>query len=167
MDHTMHRSEQDQQGESNRQKERHNQHYFRLLIMAALSFVSMYGLMYAMVNTWGDIFVNLDQFYMAGLMTAPMIIFEVFIMGKMYDNKRLNALIILVSVVLGIVCFVLLRKQTAVSDPQLLRAMIPHHSGAVLMCKEADLKDPEVKALCEKIIASQEEEIEQMKAMLR
>lgn len=72
-------------------------HYRRLSVMAVLSFVSMYMLMYAMVNAFGNVLHNVNQVYMAGLMTAPMMIIELALMGFMYDRKRLNAAIIAVS----------------------------------------------------------------------
>ncbi|HEX2998031.1 MAG TPA: hypothetical protein VHP14_24615, partial [Anaerolineales bacterium] len=72
-------------------------HYPRLLIMAVLSFIAMYILMYAMVNVIGNVYNNFNQFYMAGLMTAPMVIIELIVMRSMYPNKRLNLLIIAIS----------------------------------------------------------------------
>ena len=65
-----------------------------------------------------------------------------------------------------IASFFAIRTQAAIGDSQFLRSMIPHHSGAVLMCKEATISDPEIKALCVGIIQSQEAEIAQMKALL-
>jgi uncharacterized protein (DUF305 family) len=141
-------------------------HYRHLLIMAVLSFISMYILMYAMVNTVGNVYNNLNQLYMAGLMTAPMVLIELIMMRAMFQNQRYNALIIATSVVAGLVFFLLIRQQAAISDRQFLRSMIPHHAGAILMCEQAPLDDPEVKALCESIILSQQEEIDLMKAKL-
>ena len=63
-------------------------HYVLLLIMGILHFVAMFGLMYAMVDTATDVFANFNQAYMAGLMTAPMLILEVALMGAMYPDKR-------------------------------------------------------------------------------
>jgi hypothetical protein len=67
--------------------------YHMLAIMAVLSFISMYVLMYAMVNTFDNVFSSFNQFYMAGLMTAPMIIIELFLMRMMYPRKTLNLII--------------------------------------------------------------------------
>lgn len=141
-------------------------HYRHLFIMAVLSFVSMYILMYSMVNTFGNIYNNLNQFYMAGLMTAPMIIIELIVMGAMYKDKRRNTIIIGAAVILGLLFFVFIRQQTAISDRQFLRSMIPHHSGAILMCERASIQDPELKQLCQTIISSQQQEIDQMESML-
>lgn len=140
--------------------------YRKLAIMVVLSFISMFTLMYAMVNTLDNVFINVNQFYMAGLMTASMIVIEIVLMGAMYMNKKLNAGIIGLSIVIVTGCYVAIRQQAAVNDRQFLRSMIPHHAGAILMCQSADIKDPEVKKLCEAIRASQQVEIEQMKARL-
>lgn len=142
-------------------------HYPKLLIMAILSFVSMYVLMYSMVNTIGNVFNNFNQFYMAGMMTAPMVVFELLLMGSMYPDKRLNVVILLVSLITLVGFFLFIRQQTAIGDSQFLRAMIPHHSGAILMCEQSSLQDPEIQALCDSIVLSQQGEIDQMKAILQ
>ena len=145
--------------------ENHNM-YARLLVMSVLSFISMYILMYSMVNTWDNVFNNVNQVYMAATMTAPMVVFELLLMGSMYRNKRLNATIIAGSVIGLIVFFMFIRQQTAVQDEQFIRSMIPHHSGAILMCEEATLQDAELATLCDSIIRAQQEEIDQMKAIM-
>ena len=142
-------------------------HYPKLLIMAILSFVSMYVLMYSMVNTIGNVFNNFNQFYMAGMMTAPMVVFELLLMGSMYPDKRLNVVILLVSLITLVGFFLFIRQQTSIGDNQFLRAMIPHHSGAILMCEQSSLQDPEIQALCDSIVRSQQGEIDQMKAILQ
>ena len=145
----------------------HEDHYRHLAIMAGLSFVSMYILMYAMVNTVGDVFNNFNQVYMAGLMTAPMVLIEMLVMKAMYRDKRRNAAIIVVSVLALLGFFLFIRQQTAISDRQFLRSMIPHHSSAILMCEQASLQDPEINELCANIISSQQREIDQMESILQ
>ncbi len=83
----------------------HNKNYQKLLLMAVLSSISMYILMYSMVNVFANVFPNVNQFYMAGLMTMPMIIIEVLLMRSMYMNKKLNAAVIAISAVALIVFF--------------------------------------------------------------
>ena len=144
-----------------------HEHYKKLLFMAVLSFISMFVLMYAMVNTFSNIFLNVNQFYMAGLMTAPMIIIEMALMGSMYTDKKLNTIIIATSSILLIAFFVFIRQQSAVSDKQFLKSMIPHHASAILMCEKANLQDPEIKELCKSIIPGQQAEIDEMKAKLK
>jgi uncharacterized protein (DUF305 family) len=141
-------------------------HYGRLLLMAVLSFVSMYVLMYAMVNTFGNVYANFNQVYMAGLMAAPMVVIELALMGAMYSDRRKNLLVMAVSLVVLIVFWILIRQQTAITDRQFLRSMIPHHAGAILMCQEAPIRDPEIHELCRSIVSSQQSEIDLMKAKL-
>ncbi len=142
-------------------------HYRHLVIMTGLSFASMYVLMYAMVNTFGNVYSNVNQVYMAALMTAPMVVIELSVMRGMYHDKKRNALIIAASVIAGLVSFMFIREQTGVSDRQFLRSMIPHHASAILMCEQAPITDPEITALCRTIVSSQQAEIDQMKAKLR
>jgi uncharacterized protein (DUF305 family) len=141
--------------------------YGRLLLMALLSFVAMYVLMYAMVNTLSNVYMNLNQFYMAGLMAAPMVVIELALMGAMYNDRKRNAAIMVVSLLALGVFWLFIRQQTAITDRQFLRSMIPHHAGAILMCEEAPIRDPEIKQLCGAIVSSQEAEIDQMKAKLK
>ena len=140
--------------------------YIRLAWMAGLSFIAMYFLMYAMVDRYSSVYANINQVYMAGLMAAPMVAIELVIMGAMYRDRRLNRILVAASVALAVLFWVLIRTQAGVADRQFLRSMIPHHSGAILMCNEASITDPEIKTLCAGIIQSQAAEIAQMKAML-
>jgi peptidoglycan/LPS O-acetylase OafA/YrhL len=145
-------------------------HYGRLGLMTALSFVAMYVLMYAMVNTLDNVYMNFNQVYMAGLMAAPMVLIELALMRSMYHNKRLNAAIAAGAVVVAVVLFLFIRRQTAVGDREFLRSMIPHHASAILMCQQASIRAPDIKRLCDRpqgILESQQAEIDQMKAMLR
>lgn len=141
-------------------------HYGRLLIMSLLSLVAMYFLMYSMINAIDNFYNNLNRFYMAVIMTAPMIVFELLLMGSMYQNKRLNVAIILGSILALIVFFLFIRQQSAINDRQFLRAMIPHHSSAILMCEQASIQDAEIRDLCASIVQSQQQEIDEMKDIL-
>jgi uncharacterized protein (DUF305 family) len=104
---------------------------------------------------------------MAGLMTAPMVLIELLVMRSMYQDKRRNTLIIILSIVAALLFFLFIRQQTAISDQQFLRSMIPHHSGAILMCEQAAIQDPEIQDLCASILESQQEEIDQMEIILQ
>ncbi|RTL71650.1 MAG: DUF305 domain-containing protein [Hyphomicrobiales bacterium] len=134
--------------------------------MTALSFVSMYILMYAMVNAFPNVLNSINQVYMAGLMTAPMVLIELALMRDMYPDQRLNAIVAGVSVLALILFFVAIRTQAFVGNTQFLRSMIPHHSGAILMCSRAKLEGSELTTLCQNIIKSQAEEIAQMRRLL-
>lgn len=142
-------------------------HYGRLFAMAVLSFISMYVLMYSMVDRLENVFPSFNQFYMAALMTAPMIIIELALMSAMYESKTANAAIIFVSLIVLIACWLAIRQQTAISDKQFLKSMIPHHAGAILMCTKAPIQDAQIKDLCRSIIQGQLSEIQQMKNRLR
>jgi uncharacterized protein (DUF305 family) len=147
------------------QHQRHRP-YMRLAIMAALSYVAMFALMYAMVDRFSDIYPNLTQAYMAALMAAPMVAIEIVLMASMYPSKRTNAFILAGSALVLVGAFGAIRQQAAIGDDEFLRSMIPHHSGAILMCQQASIKDAEVRELCGSIIESQRQEIETMKQIL-
>ena len=141
-------------------------HYGRFAWMLGLSFVAMYVLMYAMVDRLGNAVPNINQFYMAGLMTAPMAILEILLMARMYPDKRKNTTILLLGAVVLAACWFGIRAQAGVGDRQFLKSMIPHHAGAILMCEQASLTKPDVRALCDGIVKAQEEEIAHMRALL-
>lgn len=142
-------------------------HYSRFVIMITLHFIAMYIFMYAMVNSFGNVFNNFNQVYMAALMTASMVLIELPLMMAMYSSKKLNVIIIAVGLILLVGSFLLIRKQGAISDRQFLRSMISHHAGAILMCEEASLEDREIQELCRNIVVGQQAEIDQMKAKLK
>lgn len=154
------------ENKSHQEHKHHAKHYSKLIVMAIASFIAMYILMYAMTNSANNVLPNTNQFYMAGLMTMPMIIIELLIMKSMYQNKKLNAAILTLGIIGVIGFYAAIRQQVAINDKQFLKSMIPHHAGAILMCKEANITDPEIKKLCEEIVASQNREIDQMKSKL-
>ena len=141
--------------------------YKKLVIMLVLSFAAMYILMYAMVDKFANVIPNINQFYMAGLMTMPMLLLELIIMRGMYKNKKLNAALIALGVIGLVVFFLCIHQQAGVKDKQFLRSMIPHHAAAILMVEKAALTDPEIKELANNIISSQQAEIQQMKNKLK
>ena len=144
-----------------------NKHYGKLIAMAILSFIAMYILMYSMADSISNVYPNINQFYMAGLMTMPMILSEVVLMRSMYMNKKLNAIVVALSVVLLIAFYTGIRVQAGVTDRQFLKGMIPHHAAAILMSKKSASQDPDIQKLQQEIIKSQEEEITVMKAKLK
>lgn len=144
----------------------HTHPYRQLLIMCLVSFATMYILMYAMVDSWTNVYPNLNQFYMASLMTAAMVIIELVVMHSMYPNKRLTISLITGAAIALALFFLLIQQQTAISDQQFLKSMIPHHGAAVLMCKQVPIQDKEIQQLCTNIVSSQQSEIDWMKAQL-
>lgn len=140
--------------------------YRNLAIQTAIGGVIMYLVMFVMIDRVASFYLNLNMFYMTLMMVAPMVVLMILAMRDMFPSKQLNTILLIGSAVAFFGSFALIRTQTAIGDTAFLRSMIPHHSGAILMCGEASLTDPEIKALCGNIIRSQREEIEQMKAIL-
>ncbi|KND50522.1 MAG: hypothetical protein AB202_02630 [Parcubacteria bacterium C7867-007] len=141
--------------------------YQLLALMAGLHVVAMFVLMFAMVNTFANAVPNINFLYMGFMMSAPMLILEMMLMGMMYKDKKLNKLVILIGIIVLVVSFLMIRYQTFVGDKGFLQSMIPHHSGAVLMCEKANITDPEIQQLCQGIIESQQQEIDQMNEILK
>lgn len=122
----------------------------------------MYVVMFTMIDGLGDFRNNLNMFYMAVTMWAPMGIFMLVTMPGMYPNKNANLALCVGFAVLTAGSFWATRSQALIDDRQFVASMIPHHSGAILMCREASLSDPELVSLCGEITRAQREEIEQM-----
>lgn len=140
--------------------------YLRLLVALATSYLVMFATMYSRVDELGHVFLSLNQVYMAGLMVAPMLLIMLTVMHSMFQDRRLNAVLYSVGVALTLLFWILVRTQAGVGDRQFLRSMIPHHSGAILVCEEAALTDSRTQELCRQIIDSQQREIREMKALL-
>lgn len=144
----------------------HSKHYALLAVMTVVMFVAMFALMYAMVDQFQNVFLNVNQFYMAALMTAAMVLIELAIMRAMYQNRAANITIVLISLAALAGSWIGIRQQVAVGDGQFVRSMIPHHASAILMCEKAPVEDSEIQSLCQDIIRGQQAEIEQMKTIL-
>jgi uncharacterized protein (DUF305 family) len=127
----------------------------------------MYVIMFSMVDTAGDIYQNLNTFYMALMMAAPMVAVMPFMMKSMYPDKKKNSLVVVGALVVLVAAFSAIRFQSAIGDTQFIRSMIPHHSGAILMCDEAKITDTELRNLCTEISQGQRREIEQMQRILK
>jgi uncharacterized protein (DUF305 family) len=141
--------------------------YRMLALNLLLSAIIMYFVMFAMIDGLADFFHNLNMLYMAFMMVAPMGVLMLLTMGSMYGNRKLNLALHAGFVALFVLAFAGIRTQTPIGNAQFLRSMIPHHSGAILMCREAKITDPEIVALCGRIEQSQRAEIDQMNSILR
>lgn len=139
--------------------------YVSLAVQTVVSGLVMYLVMFVMIDGLSSFYNNLNMLYMTLMMAAPMTMM-VLAMKSMFPSRRANAAIVAASIIVFFGSFALIRTQTTIGDTAFLRSMIPHHSGAILMCQQASLKDPEVVRLCQGIIKSQRQEIEQMKAIL-
>ena len=134
--------------------------------MIATSTVIMYGLMY--LNSWETSHVWFSQtrlwmaLYMGGAMTIIMLAF----MLPMYSNSRLNLAIFAAATVLFAASLYLVRSQATIADTAWMKAMIPHHSIAILTSSRAHIKDPRVRNLADEIIRAQKLEIKEMEALI-
>lgn len=140
--------------------------YVRFGVMILVSTVVMFGMMYLNVFQWDHIFYSQTRLFMALMMGAVMAMIMLLFMWKMYENKKWNLAILAVSVLVFCGSLFMVRSQTAVDDVKWMKAMIPHHSIAILTSTNAAIKDPEVKELADNIIQTQKEEIEKMKEMI-
>lgn len=140
--------------------------YRGFALMLVISFFVMYAVMFLNVDQPDHIYLSLTRTYMSLLMVAAMALVMLGLMRHMYPDKRLNLLIAGSSVLVFAFILTLLRTQTPVDDVQYMKAMIPHHSSAIMVSRSAELKDAEVKKLSENIIQSQEREIAEMKAAI-
>ncbi|WP_066660878.1 MULTISPECIES: DUF305 domain-containing protein [unclassified Sphingomonas] len=140
--------------------------YINLAVQSLVGAIIMYAVMFVMIDGLSSFYNNLNMAYMTLMMVTPMIVLMIVAMPHMFPSRRANGLLLLGSLAVFVASYGLIRTQTTIGDAQFLRSMIPHHSGAILMCREAKLSDPEIKALCDRIIESQRQEIDQMKAML-
>ncbi len=141
--------------------------YLKFTLMMATSFVIMYAVMFLNAASIDHVMLSTMRTYMTLLMIAPMAVVMLLYMWGMYKNKKLNALILAVSIVGFGAIYYMMRNQTGISDVQYMKAMIPHHSSAILTSENADLQDPETKKLAEDIIKLQKEEIALMKEYLK
>jgi hypothetical protein len=141
--------------------------YLRLGIELAIDFAIMYFVMYTMIAALPHLRLNLNNVYMTLMMVAPMGLVMLLSMRSMFPARRANLAIAAAAVALFAGSFAAMRTQAAVGDAEFLRSMIPHHSGAILMCREARLTDPEIVALCRDIVRSQSDEIARMEVMLK
>jgi len=144
-------------------------HYRMFALNMLISTVIMYLVMFEMINGFGEFIQNINFFYMALTMAMPMGVLMLLLMGNMYADRKLNLILYGVLGVIFVGAFAAVRSQALVGDKQFVRSMIPHHSGALLMCRQASLRDPEIRQLCfgpNGIIQSQTREIDQMKLIL-
>lgn len=140
--------------------------YAKFGVMIATSTVVMLGLMYLNTYAIDHIFFSETRAYMAVVMGAAMAIIMLAFMGKMYTDRKKNIGIFVGSVVVFALALWLVRSQTTVDDVSYMRAMIPHHSIAILTSSRANISDPRVRKLADEIIEAQRKEIAEMKALI-
>tara|TARA_R110002020_G_scaffold50791_7_gene143705 strand:+ start:733 stop:1206 length:474 start_codon:yes stop_codon:yes gene_type:complete len=140
--------------------------YRRFGAMIATSTLVMFGLMY--LNTYALDHVSFSQtrMWMALVMGAAMAAIMLLFMIKMYPNRAANIAIHVGSVLVFGLSLWLVRSQATVDDVAYMKAMIPHHSIAIMTSERANISDPRVRALADEIIAAQVREIDEMKSLI-
>ena len=141
--------------------------YPKFFAMILTSTLIMFGLMYLNTYAFDHIFFSETRSYMALIMGATMAIVMLLFMLPMYKNGKLNIGIFVGSTAIFILSLWLVRSQTTVGDVSYMRAMIPHHSIAILTSERANISDPRVRDLADGIIEAQRKEIAEMKALIK
>ena len=142
--------------------------YTKFAMMLGASFVAMYITMYLNTYEIDHVYFSLTRFYMSCLGISAMAVIMWAFMRKMYQDKKKNMVILVGSLVLFIGALSLVRAQRPIiGDILWMKAMIPHHSIAILTSERADIKDPEVRKLADDIIEAQRKEIGEMKEMIK
>ena len=140
--------------------------YRRFAAMIVTSTVVMFGLMYLNTYALDHVTYSQTRTWMALLMGAVMAIIMMIFMWSMYKNKRANTAIIAASVVIFAGSLWLVRSQETVYDVSYMKAMIPHHSIAIMTSERAHIRDPRVRKLADGIIEAQVREIAEMKSLI-
>ena len=141
--------------------------YLKFAAMIATSTIVMLGLMYLNTYQIDHVFWSETRSYMALVMGAAMAVVMLTFMLNMYRNKKANIAIFAASALVFAGALYLVRSQETVQDVAWMKAMIPHHSIAILTSKRAEISDPRVRKLADQIIEAQVREIEEMKALIR
>ncbi|HAW61517.1 MAG TPA: DUF305 domain-containing protein [Pseudomonas sp.] len=140
--------------------------YWRFAAMIATSTFVMFGLMYLNTYAFEHVFWSETRAWMALLMGAVMAVIMLSFMLSMYQKKRINIAIYIGSVVVFALTLWLVRSQATVGDAEYMKAMIPHHSIAIMTSERAQITDPRVRKLADEIIAAQRREISEMKYLI-
>ncbi|ESR27437.1 DUF305 domain-containing protein [Lutibaculum baratangense] len=140
--------------------------YVRFGLMILTSTMVMFVLMYVNTYAWEHLFFSETRTYMAILMGASMAVIMLAYMLGMYSNKGLNVAIFAGATIVFALSLWLVRSQVTVSGPSYMRAMIPHHSIAVMTSERSQIRDPRVRKLADEIIEAQRREIAEMQYLI-
>jgi len=140
--------------------------YWRFLAMIATSTVVMFMLMYLNTYSVDHVFFSETRFWMAFIMGAAMMVIMLLFMWSMYGNVTKNIIILAVAASVFALALWLVRSQTTVTDTEYMKAMIPHHSIAIMTSERAHIRDPRVRELARDIILAQRREIAEMKYLI-
>ncbi|WP_225871569.1 DUF305 domain-containing protein [Qipengyuania atrilutea] len=140
--------------------------YWKFMAMIGTSTVVMFGLMYLNTYTIDHVFWSETRFWMAFVMGAAMMVIMLLFMWGMYRNPRKNFVILGVAALVFAGGLWLVRSQTTVTGVEYMKAMIPHHSIAIMTSERAQIEDPRVRKLAHDIILAQRREIAQMRYLI-
>lgn len=140
--------------------------YIRLGAMIASSMVAMYAFTYLNTYEFAHVFFSETRLYMTVMMGASMAVIMLVFMLHMLTNKKLNIIIVACSIIVFSLSLFAMRSQILVDDVSYMRAMIPHHSIAILTSERAGITDPRVRDLADSIIEAQKREIQEMKMLI-
>jgi uncharacterized protein (DUF305 family) len=143
-----------------------NASYKRFFAMIATSTAIMFLLMYSTVYVLDHVWWSQTKGYMALYMGATMAVVMLAFMLNMYEDTRKNIAIFAGSALLFALSFWLVRTQDTVGDVAWMKAMIPHHSIAILTSERANISDPRVRQLADEIIEAQRREIAEMERLI-
>lgn len=141
--------------------------YRHFILMIAVSATLMFGLMYLNTYQLSHVWFSQTRLFMTFIMAGSMALVMLFFMRHMYKDTRANTAIVIGSVALMGLGFWLVRSQATVGDVAWMKAMIPHHSIAILTSERADITDPRVRKLADEIIEAQRREIGEMTVLIR
>lgn len=141
--------------------------YQKFGFMMIVSFIIMYVVMFLNIASFDHFYLSTTRTYMTVLMVAPMAISMLLFMWGMYKNIKLNIGLIISAILIFSLTLFGLRTQQPIGDVQWMKAMIPHHSSAILTSSNTNFTDPKVKKLANEIVKVQKEEIALMKEMIR
>ncbi|MBO1264253.1 DUF305 domain-containing protein [Proteiniclasticum sp. SCR006] len=140
--------------------------YLKFLVMILTSTFVMYWLMYLNLYEASHVEFSQTRLFMALIMGSVMAVVMLLFMWKMYEDKKKNALILGISAIIFSLSLFLVRSQATVDQVSWMKAMIPHHSIAILTSERADIEDERVKELAQEIIEAQEREIKEMQKLI-
>lgn len=140
--------------------------YGRFAAMIATSTVVMFGLMYLNTYQLDHVFFSQTRMWMALVMGATMSVIMLGFMWRMYPRRAVNLAILGLSVAAFALALFLVRSQQTVGDVSYMRAMIPHHSIAIMTSERAHIRDPRVRDLADRIIEAQVREIGEMRGLI-
>ena len=141
--------------------------YRNFILMITVSATLMFGLMYLNTYQISHVWFSQTRLFMTFIMAGSMALVMLFFMRHMYKDKKANIAIVIGSVALILSGFLLVRSQATVGDVAWMKAMIPHHSIAILTSERANISDHRVRKLADEIIEAQRREIGEMEVLIR